>query len=222
MLGEASNHRCATTRPAELFTIGKIDNNIENMREQPPLLAPVFRSDAQARLLAALLLDGSELSISDLAERVGLPYATAHGEVSRLLAAGILRERQIGRSRLISGDPDSPLVAPLREILLVVAGPVALLSEALGSIDGVERAFIFGSFAARARGLVGSAPNDIDLMVVGSPDASAVYEACRRVEGSVGRPINPTILSTAEFEAESGFLQSVRSNPILPIVGGER
>lgn len=191
------------------------------MRVQPPLLAPVFRSEAQSRLLAALLIDGSELSISDLADRVGLAYATAHGELSRLLAAGILRERQIGRSRLLSGNPDSPLVPPLREILLVVSGPVALLSEVLGSIDGVERAFIFGSFAARARGLEGAAPNDIDLMVVGTPIAAAVYDACRSVEASVGRPINPTILTSAEFEEQSGFLTSVRSNPILPIIGGE-
>jgi DNA-binding transcriptional ArsR family regulator len=191
------------------------------MRAQPPLLAPVFRSDAQARLLAALLIDGSELSISDLAVRVGLAYASAHGEVSRLLAAGILRERQVGRSRLISGNPESPLVAPLRDILLVVAGPVALLSEALGSIEGVERAFIFGSFASRAHGLEGAVPNDIDLMVVGTPDVAAVYDACRAVESSVGRPINPTILTPAEFELQSGFPESVRSNPILPIIGGE-
>lgn len=191
------------------------------MRVQPPLLAPVFRSEAQSRLLAALLIDGSELSISDLADRVGLAYATAHGELSRLLAAGILRERLVGRSRLLSGNPDSPLVPPLREILLVVSGPVALLSEVLGSIDGVERAFIFGSFAARARGIEGAAPNDIDLMVIGTPDVAAVYDACRNVEASVGRPINPTILTPAELEAQSGFLASVRSNPILPIIGGE-
>ena len=191
------------------------------MREQPPLLAPVFRSDAQARLLAALLLTSEELSIRDLAERARLPYATAHGELTRLLAAGILRERIVGRSRLLSANPVSPLTAPLREILLVVAGPVALLSDALGSIDGVERAFIFGSFAARARGITGADPNDIDLMVVGSPEASAVFEACRRVEPEVRRPINATILSAEEFAQDSGFLRSVRENPILPIVGGE-
>jgi DNA-binding transcriptional ArsR family regulator len=194
---------------------------MEHMKVQPPLLAPIFRSDAQLRLLAALLIDNPELSISDLAERVSIAYATTHGEVSRLLAAGVLRERQVGRSRVISGNPESPLFSPLREILLVVAGPVALLSEAFGKIDGVERAFIYGSFAARARGVDGSAPNDIDLMVVGTPDASAVYEVCRAVEKSVARPINPTILTPDEFAAQSGFLESVRSNPILPIIGGD-
>ena len=179
------------------------------MREQPPLLAPIFRSDSQARLLAALLIDDSELSIRDLATRTGIAYATAHGELSRLLNAGILRERQVGRSRLLSANLDSPLVKPLREILLVVAGPVALLSEALGSI------------AARASGVAGSAPGDIDLMVIGNPDAGAIYDACRRVEEHVSRPINPTILTPSEFAAASGFLATVRANPTLPIIGPE-
>jgi lactate dehydrogenase-like 2-hydroxyacid dehydrogenase len=75
--------------------------------------------------------------------------------------------------------------------------------------------------SARARGITGADPNDIDLMVVGSPEASAVFEACRRVEPEVRRPINATILSAEEFAQDSGFLRSVRENPILPIVGGE-
>jgi len=189
------------------------------MREQPPLIAPVFRSDGQARLLAALLLAGDELSIRDLAGSANLAYATAHGEITRLLNAGILRERQVGRSRLISENPDSALVKPLRDILLVVSGPVALLSVALASIEGVQRAFLYGSFAARALGSDGPAPNDIDLMVIGTPDATAVYAACRQIEQSVGRPINPTILTPAEFDETSGFLESVRSGPIVSVVG---
>lgn len=189
------------------------------MREQPPLIAPVFRSDGQARLLAALLLTGDELSIRDLAGSAHLAYATAHGEITRLLNAGILRERKVGRSRLISENPDSALVKPLRDILLVVSGPVALLSVALANIEGVQRAFLYGSFAARALGSGGPAPNDIDLMVIGTPDATAVYAACRQIEQSVGRPINPTILTPTEFDETSGFLESVRSGPIVSVVG---
>lgn len=203
----------------DILTIGILDNNIENMREQPPLLAPVFRSDGQARLLAALLLTGDELSIIDLANRAGLAYATAHGEVTRLLDAGILRQRLIGRARLISENVNSPLVRPLRDILLIVSGPVALLSVALGSIDGVQRAFIYGSFASRAQGVLGPVPNDIDLMVIGSPDPTAIYEACRRIEQYVGRPINPTVLTETEFGQPSGFLESVRGNPKVAIIG---
>ena len=196
-----------------------MDDIIHYMRTKAPLLAPVFRSDGQARLLSALLLADDELSITDLAERADLAYATAHREVARLIDAGILTERHVGRTRLIRGNPDSPLTAPLREILAVVSGPVVLMAEEFGRVDGIESAFLYGSFAARLRGVDGPAPHDIDVMIVGITDVDAVYDACTRVEAAVHRPVNPTILSPEEFKAESGFLGTVRSSPIVPVMG---
>jgi len=189
------------------------------MRTAAPLLAPIFRSDGQARLLSALLLASVELSLTDLAERADLAYPTAHREVARLIDAGILVERQVGRTRLIRGNPDSPLAAPLREILAVVSGPVVLLAEEFERIDGIESAFLYGSFAARLRRVDGSAPHDIDVMVVGHPDVDAIYEACTRVEVAVHRPVNPTVLTAVEFKAESSFLDTVCSAPIVPVIG---
>ena len=182
-------------------------------------MAPVFRSEGQARLLAVLLLGGGELSISEVAERAHLAYPTAHREVGRLLEAGILAERTVGKTRLVRGNPGSPLTGPLRDILLVATGPVALLGEELTGLAGVEAVFLYGSFAARVRGVEGPAPQDVDVMVIGTPDPDAVYAACERVEGLVGRPVNPTIMTRAEFQADSGFLASVRANPVVPVVG---
>jgi hypothetical protein len=189
------------------------------MRTQAPVLAPVFRSDGQARLLSEILLGAEELSISDAATRAGVAYPTAHAEVQRLLKAGILHERKAGRTRMISANPRSPLVAPLREILLIATGPAALLSEELRTIRGVQRAFLFGSFAARSVGIDGGDPKDIDLMVVGDPELAEIYDLCDRVEKQVGRPVNPTVLTEQEFAADSGFLRSVRESPTVTLIG---
>ena len=183
------------------------------------MLAPIFRSDGQARLLSTLLLAGDELSVTDVAERADLAYPPAHREVARLIDAGILVERRVGRTQLIRGNPDSPLAAPLREILTVVSGPVVLLAKELERIDGIRSAFLYGSFAARLLGVDGPAPHDIDIMVVGAPDVEEIYEACTRVEAAVHRPVNPTILSVEEFQAESGFLNTVRSGPMVEVIG---
>lgn len=188
------------------------------MRTEAPLLAPIFRSDGQARLLSVILL-GDECSLTQLADRAGLAYPTAHREVSRLLDAGILTERRVGRTRVIGANETSPLVPPLREILLICTGPVALLAEEFSRIDGIEHAFLYGSFAARMRGVTGVAPNDIDVMVIGKPDVGAVYDAVTRVEESVRRAVNPTILTRAEAEADSGFLEHVFANPTVPVMG---
>ena len=170
-------------------------------------------------MLSTLLLTGEELSVTDLANRVGLAYPTAHREVARLLDAGILSERQVGRTRLIRANDESPLVDPLREILTVATGPVVVLAEELAHIDGIESAFLYGSFAARMLGYAGPAPHDIDVMVLGEPDVDAVYEACARIEAAVHRPVNPTILTRAQFAAPSGFLDDVRSGPAVTVIG---
>jgi DNA-binding transcriptional ArsR family regulator len=196
-----------------------MEDNLGYMRTEAPLLAPIFRSDGQARLLAALLLGNGELSVTDLASRAGLAYPTVHREVARLLEAGILVERSVGRTRLIRANSDSPLTSPLREILVVSAGPAALLAEELGRLAGVESAFLYGSFAARLLGVEGAAPNDIDVMVIGTPDAGEVCEICTRVEAAVHRPVNPTILTTNELADQSGFLGSVRAGSVVPLLG---
>jgi DNA-binding transcriptional ArsR family regulator len=193
--------------------------NLRYMRTEAPLLAPIFRSDGQARLLSTLLLTGDELSVTDLAKRAGLAYPTAHREVARLVDAGILSERQVGRTRLIRANGESPLVDPLREILTIATGPVVMLAEELARIDGIESAFLYGSFAARMLGDAGPAPHDIDVMVVGEPDVDAVYEACARIEAAVHRPVNPTILTPEEFAAPSAFLDNVRSGPAVAVIG---
>lgn len=189
------------------------------MRTEPPLLAPIFRSDGQARLLSTLLLSGEELSITDLAEQAGLAYPTAHREVARLVSAGILGQRQVGRTRLIRADDESPLVEPLRTILRVATGPVVVVAEEFSQIDGVESVFLYGSFAARMLGQAGPAPKDIDVMVLGDPDVDEVYEACSRVEAAVHRPVNPTILTPAEFAEPSGFLSGFRGGPAVAVIG---
>ncbi len=201
------------------LTVALSDNILNYMRTEAPLLAPIFRSDGQARLLAELLLTGDELSLTDLADRIDLAYATVHREAERLLSADILRERQVGRSRLMSANPDSPIVAPLRQVLLISTGPKILLSEALRQVKGITSAFIYGSFAARMTGVPGPPPQDVDLMVVGAPDIDAVHDACDAVQDQIGRPVNPTILNAAEARKRTAFLTEVAANPTVLLIG---
>lgn len=190
------------------------------VRTQPPLVAPLFRSDGQARLLSTLFLSvEGELNLNEIAARAGLAYGTVHREVGRLLDAGLLSERRVGQARLVRPNPKSPLTQPVRDLLLVSAGPVPLLEAELREIPGVEAAFLFGSFAARMRGEPGEAPNDIDVLVVGEPDPVAVDEACRRVGEQVGREVSATIMSPVELEKQSGFLAQIRRRPTVPIIG---
>jgi DNA-binding Lrp family transcriptional regulator len=193
------------------------------MRTRPPLVAPLFRSAGQAAILAEVLLTDAPISLGELASRTGLPRSSAYREVSRLADAGLLLVETVGREWQIRSNPDSPLTAPVRQILAVAFGPVPLLREHLSDIEGVEAAALFGSFAARATGVPGQAPHDIDVLVIGDADARVVYAACRAVGEVVGRQVNATIMSRNEWSAaverRSAFAVDVTSHPTLPLMG---
>lgn len=177
---------------------------------------PIFRSPEQERLLTRLFVLASEpLSITDLARSSDTSVAGAHKEVERLEAAKLVTSKRVGRSRLVEANRESPVFQELRGLLTKLAGPQPLLRDALSGIDRIQRAFIFGSWADPTE----SAPADIDLLVIGDPDVSSVYDAVTAVEAEVGRPINVAIRSDQEWaEAGGGFERSVRDRPILEVL----
>jgi len=93
-----------------------------------------------------------------------------------------------------------------------------VLSRALSHIRGIERAFIFGSWAQRIRGEPGAAPADVDLLVVGEPDRSRVSAACREATATRGREVQPVLVTSADWHSpRTGFLRSLQSQELVPI-----
>ncbi|HWG74285.1 MAG TPA: winged helix-turn-helix domain-containing protein, partial [Acidimicrobiales bacterium] len=123
------------------------------MRTSAPAAAPIFRSDQQMRILAALFeRRGVELSVSEIAHATGVAVATASREVERLEEHGIVRSRNVGRSRFVSANWDLPWADALATILAHTAGLPARLAEVLRQVRGVRQAFVYGSWAARHAG----------------------------------------------------------------------
>ena len=189
------------------------------MRTKPSPLAPLFRSDAQARVLTALAVPVAPLNLSQIARDTGVPYGSVHREIARLVAAGILTEEQRGKARYVQGNPDSALWWPLRDLVIAAFGPVPLLRSALDGVPGVETVAIFGSYAARLSGEAGPPPGDVDVLVVGRPDASTIYDACEEVAREVGRPVNPTILTPGEWQEASSFADTVAAGALIAVIG---
>ena len=176
---------------------------------------PLFRSPEQERLLATLFVFADRpISLSELASRAGTSIGGAHKEVERLESAGLVRSTTAGRSRLIEANPSSPVYVELRGLLLKTVGPEPLLRSALADVVGIERSFIYGSWADPSE----RSPADIDLLVIGEPDVGEIYDAASAVEAEIGRPVNVTVRSPAEWaEADGAFERAVRSGPRIDL-----
>ena len=155
------------------------------------------------------------MTLSELASRAGTSMGGTHKEVERLEASGLVRSNSVGRSRLVQADESSPLYPEMRGLLVKTLGPAPLLRSALSDIEGISQAFIYGSWADPSQ----VNPADIDVLVIGEPDVANVYDAVSDVETEVGRPINVTVRSPAEWDnADGAFELAVRSGPKVELM----
>ena len=187
-------------------------------------LAPILRSDVQGRIFAAVMMDpDAEHSLADLARQADTSHTTALREVERAETTGIVTSRRSGQNRLVRANPTHPLYAPLAQIVLASFGPPAVIVDVLADVEGIDEAYLFGSWAARYLGTPGRWPNDIDVLVVGQPDRDQLYDAAERAGAILGLPVQMTVRSPAQWDTkgkgEDSFVAELRSRPLLRIIG---
>ena len=172
-------------------------------------------------LLGQLLLHPErEQTIAELEQATGIPQQTVSREVGRLLNAGLLAGRRVGRLHFVKPNEASPYFPELAGLLLKALGPRSVLGERLAGMDGVEEAYLFGSWARRYEGEPGPPPGDIDVVVIGQPDVDAVYEACREAGAILGQEVNPVVLTPTEWRSSrSGFVQELRKGTLVVLRG---
>jgi len=194
------------------------------MRTSSPELLPLFRSRGQGRLLARVYLAPDKPApLAQLARELELDDGGITREADRLERAGLIRSERVGRSRVLRPNEESPYYPELYGLLLKAFGPATVIGPELGEIDGVESAYVYGSWAARYVGEPGDDPADIDVVLVGRPSQLAVARAERTLSDRLGREVNVIVVPAQDWEAgDSGFLQHVREGPLVPLPIAER
>jgi len=192
------------------------------MRTTPPSLLPILRSQAQGQLLALLYLHPDrDYSLTEAAGTLGVSVKTIHQEASRLVAAGLVSDSRRGNSRLLRAVTDSVLSRPLTDLLALTYGPLPVIGDILSDVEGIEQAFLYGSWAARYSGELGAVPNDIDVLVVGLPDPDVLDERARQAEQILGREVNIRRVrpdAWRDRKSANSFLQAIRERPLVPLV----
>jgi predicted nucleotidyltransferase len=184
-----------------------------------PKLAPIFRSDVQLRVLGATYLEPDRhFTIPELVARTGKPQPTVAREVDRLADAGLVESELRSGRRSVWAATTSPIFEDLKALLTKTIGPKAVIEENLAGIKGIERAAIYGSWAARFRGEPGPQPNDIDVLVVGSADVAQVRAAADRATKTLGKDVNVSVLAPNEWDdAKTGFIRNVKGSPLVDL-----
>ena len=141
-------------------------------------------------------------------------------ELVQLTAMGLVLRTTRGNQVLYQANPRSPIFAELSGLIAKTSGIHNTLRSALAALgDTVQIAFVYGSVARQQE----RANSDVDLMVIGDASFGDVVSALSSAQKSIGREINPTVLSAREFrskvKAGNHFLKSVLREKVLFVIG---
>lgn len=185
-----------------------------------PSLAPILRSDAQGRILARVLANPEKhYSLSDLVTWSETSMPTVTREVRRAEEAGIVVTEKVGPIRFVRAGVDHPLYNSVRRIILATYGPPIVVAEEFADVEGADAVVLFGSWAARYAGEPGRAPNDVDVLVIGSADRDVVDEAAERVERRIGMPVQATVRTRLQWESgRESFIREMKSRTMVLVL----
>ena len=179
-------------------------------------------SDSQSRVFRWLFGQPERsYHLNELLRLTGLGSASLQRELGKLAAAGLVRSEKVGNLRRFQANTESPVYEELAALTRKTLGAQPLLQEALEPIkEEVDLAFIYGSIAKGTD----TAKSDVDVMVVGNGLLlSDVLKLLLPAESQLGRKINPTLFTPAEYKRrraqKNSFLNRVLAQPVIPLIG---
>jgi predicted nucleotidyltransferase len=146
-----------------------------------------------------------------------------HRQLQRLANAGLVTVSHEGNQKYYTARKDAPVFPELHGLITKTVGIVEPLGAALRPIaKQIELAFVFGSVAKGNE----RAASDLDLLIISDtityPEA---YEALQEAERAIGRTVNPTVMTPAEWhrkrKAADSFAKRIATQPKLFVIGDE-
>jgi predicted nucleotidyltransferase len=156
--------------------------------------------------------------VNELADLLSLDPGNLSRKLKELEAEGILASVAQGNQKYYFLNKKYPLLNEVRKMFEAKYGVGALLKNELGKIKGLEKAYIFGSFAKDSL----QQESDIDLLLVGSHSS---FEAKRRLlplQKAIGREINVVDMDRKEFDGawqkKDPFIENIFSGKIIKLI----
>ena len=138
-------------------------------------------------------------------------------ELIKLTEIGLLEKKKTGNIHLFYVNKDSVFFNELASIVRKSSGFEKAIEKQLKSIEDIEFAFIFGSFAeGKFR-----PDSDIDIMIIGKPDIMKINEAINKAEKIIGRSIQYVVYPLEEFKKKRnhGFVNNVMKQKKIFLIG---
>jgi predicted nucleotidyltransferase len=200
-------------------------NKVSAQLKQRTSLVDALFSSTQQRVLGMLFgQPDRSFFATELINMLGVGSGAVQRELARLAESGLVTVRKIGTQKHYQANPESPVFHELVGLISKTVGLAEPLRAALAPFaDRIKAAFVYGSVAQGSD----TASSDIDLMLISEGLSYAdVFEALQVAEARLGRPVNPSLYTPAEWAAKlqsgNGFAARVAERRKLFLLGTEQ
>ena len=174
--------------------------------------------------LLALLYGRADQSFytRQIAREVDASVGAVQRELENLSKVGLIVRKSVGSQVFYQANRNAPIFREMHALVNKTVGIFSILQAALQPLSKrIVVAFVYGSVAREEE----TTQSDVDLMVVGKATLDEVLSRISPVEKSIGRPINPTVYSVAEFKSKiasrNHFLNAVLKGQKVFLVGND-
>jgi predicted nucleotidyltransferase len=154
--------------------------------------------------------------LNELARKMGKQPGVFQRDINKLTEGEILESFFDGNRRFFRLNKKYPLYKEMQSIFFKTTGIEGSLRDAIKKIKGVERAFIYGSYAQGKE----RPASDVDVFIIGRIDENILIDGISKLEDKLSREINYTLMTKEEFEEKekiNSFVKNVLSNKIIEL-----
>lgn len=159
-------------------------------------IASIFKSKARKALFRLYFTNPeSEYYLRQLERLLEIPVSMVRKELLKLEEIGFFKSKKKGNLTYFYLNKAHPLYKELKSIVFKTIGISGALKEELSNLNGIEAAFIYGSYAKGEE----HSDSDIDLCIIGRPSEKTLVGKIHKIEGLTQREINYTLYSQRDF-----------------------
>jgi len=171
-------------------------------------------------LILSVFFNNPERSfyLRELARIVGKKPGVFQRDINNLVTEDILKSHFQGNQRFFELNKKYPLYKEMKSIFFKTTGIEGALRKELKKIKGIQKAFIYGSFARSEEKKL----SDVDLFVIGSINEDELIDLASDLEKKIDREVNYTLMTEREFaekkKAGNSFLKNIFSKKQIKLI----
>lgn len=161
------------------------------------MLTKLFSSRTRVDLLTLFLSRADRrLYVREIERMLNRDVRAVQRELRNLEDIGLLTSEEAGNRKYYRVNEDWHLYTELKNMVFKTTGVRGALQEAIADFQGIELAFIYGSYAKGSEGK----ESDIDVIIIGTPDMDKLNDSVSDLEEKLAREISYTVFDKGEFD----------------------